>query len=419
MILNNQILATKNHRIVRTVFMLLESNIHEDERVKKECMSLSDNGYIVYVLFPTFLNKKSSRDHFDYKNVTLFTFQINQNKFNKYLGTCLLTPLYFNLWLKESTLVINEIEKIDAIYIHDLPLSKVGFKLSKIYNSKLIFDQHEFYSDWISRAKHMNTFLGKIVKKMSNWKKYENHYLPLADLTVTVTKELMGKYKNEIPEIGNIVSLPNTPLKIVYSNDFQPKKQLIEKFGQNKYFRVVYVGANLSFDRGLNLLIEAMPKIIELFPRFRFMILGKPHNSYDIMNHIKKLGIENNIEMIGMVPNNEIPDYLNCCSIGINLLNPTSEESSNTIPTKIYQYIAMGLNILSTECNVVKELIYSRKIGIVTENSVEAVEKSLIDLLSNKDQMAEYSNNALKIKNFYWEYTSEEWMGKVNALFYN
>ncbi len=397
--------------------MLLETNLLEDERVKKECMLLSDNGYEVHVLFPEFPGEKASNDSFSYDHIVKHNFQASRNKFNKFMGTSLILPFYFRMWEREAMRVIHENGPFEMIYIHDLPLSEVGIRIKRKLGIKLVCDQHEFYSDWIVRAKHMNTTTGKIVKALSNWKKFEAYALREADLVVSVTPELCANYIREITGLDHkIVSLPNTPMKKIYLDPALLDQKVIEKYKDQKAYRAIYVGATISFERGLDLMIDAIPAIVEKIPEFRFMVLGNVHSSYDILAHIEKNKVSQYVEMIGKVPNNLVPTYLSCASIGLNLHDPHSAEINNTIPTKIFQYIALGLSVVSTDCKLITELVNEQSIGEIIGHSAESLAEHIISMLESPEKTEVYQANTEKLDSFFWETTSQEWMGKMKEL---
>ena len=401
----------------KTILMLLESNFVEDERVKKECIVLSDNGFEVHVLFPKFKNQVESKDRFEYPFVNMHSFEVEKFIFNKMLASCLALPFYFYFWKKKAISLIPTIKNFSCVYIHDLPLSKVGLIIKNKYNVKLICDQHEFYSDWIVRTKHMKSFAGKIILLFSNWKKYECEMLLKSDLNITVTDKLLEKYLSATSiNKEKIVTLPNTPMKEYYKNPELIDPNIEKLFKSNKSTRAIYVGANFSFERGLNLMIDAIPEIVKSFPNFKFMLLGKIHSSYDIKSHIEKNKVEQYVEIIGMVPNNLIPSYLACSSIGVNLHVPNSLEAHNSISTKIYQYIASNLLIVSSECKLMAELVRENKIGSVFEYTSKDLAKTIIQILESDSFLKECIANTQNVKNVFWENTSQEWIEKVKKV---
>jgi glycosyltransferase involved in cell wall biosynthesis len=398
------------------ILMLLETDLRNDERVKKECITLAGDGFEVHVLFPVDASEKTP-DNFVNPGVFSHPFPVRKSSFNKLMATCLVQPFYFRLWKKKALHVIDGIGGINAVYIHDLPLSAVGLSLKKRLKIPVICDQHEYYSDWIVRTQHMNTFTGKLILALGNWKKYERKCLTAADLVISVTDELCDAYRQQIPAIaGKLVSLPNTPLKRLFKDPSAIDQQIVEQFAANKAFRAIYVGANISSERGLHLLIDALPLIRDKVPDIRCMILGRTHRSYDILAHIEKNAVGDLVEMIGWVPNEMLPSYLACSSVGLNLHETSSDEANKSIFTKIFQYIAMNLAIVSTDGRLMADLITQYDIGTVTPETPEALAEIMTALFSGREQLLQKQKNTEKLDTLFWETTSAEWLVKVNLV---
>jgi hypothetical protein len=58
---------------VKKILMVLETNFSEDERVQKTCMSLSDLGFEIHIVFKT----EASSQNFNYRNVIQYPFKFN------------------------------------------------------------------------------------------------------------------------------------------------------------------------------------------------------------------------------------------------------------------------------------------------------------------------------------------------------
>ena len=166
--------------------MVLSSTFPTDSRVEKEAISLSENGHNVHIVsYSDGNSKKIENTQFG----IVHRIEASNLLKNKLSALALILPFYFIFWKKHIKKLFN-IYTYDAIHIHDLPLSKVGYYFKKKYGCKLICDQHEFYSNWIKETAHMNTLFGKLISRLSNWEDYEKKYLKLADLIITVAKPL-------------------------------------------------------------------------------------------------------------------------------------------------------------------------------------------------------------------------------------
>ncbi|MBK9150166.1 MAG: glycosyltransferase [Saprospiraceae bacterium] len=396
--------------------MLLESNLHEDERVQKTCVTLADMGYEVHVLSPEFKSENS----FAFEHVQLHTFGVNHFWFKKLFATCLIQPLYHLIWKFEIHRLFRDLASFDVVYVHDLPLIKTGVEIKKKYGLKLVSDQHEYYTEFIQHTPHMLTAIGKMVGKLSNWDKYELKYLPQADLVITVFDRLRERYIQRMPGLDQkIVVLPNSPLKSVYTAETRDK-EITGRYAADKHHRAVFVGAVITRERRLDLMIDAIPEIIKSIPDFRFMILGKIHSSYDITEHIRQNNIQQYVELVGVVPNKKIPDYLYCAALGINVHDlHVGQVVHETIFTKFYQYLGMKNVIITTELKVMAEIVRKYKIGKVVKNEPGDIAKAVIELLTNQQLYYECLSNFDKVDNIFWEDTSMPWQLKMREMLHS
>lgn len=393
--------------------MLLESDLNEDERVQKTCMSLSDIGFEVHVIFP----ESNTVKKFNCSNVFLYTFDVNRFVYKKLFATCLIQPYYFLLWKFHIKRLIKDIESFGIIYIHDLPLLSIGVDFKNLYKMKLVSDQHEFYTDFIKHTPHMLTMVGKLVGKWSQWERYEKINLPIADLVVTVFDNLKERYIQQMPALTKkIVTLPNSPLKSYYIHK-ERNPAIIHKFIKEKSRRAIFVGAVITRERRLDLMIDALPEIIKLIPDFRFMILGNVHSSYNLEEHIKQNKVESYVELIGKVPNFDIPDYLHCSSIGINVHDTqVGQVVHETIFTKFYQYLGMKNAIVTTRLKVMADIVEHYGIGKVVDSGPGDIATAITDLLLHPDVLHSCINNIENVKDIFWEDTALEWIDEMTAL---
>ena len=393
--------------------MLLESVLHEDERVQKTCMSLAEADFEVHVIFPA----ATVEVLFNYHDVYLYPFISSKYLLKKLYATCLIQPFYFMFWAFLVRKYIADLHSFSIIYAHDLPLVKPAYLLKKKYGLKLVSDQHEYFTEFIQHTPRMLSLTGKVLGFISRWDAYEKKYLKEADLVVTVFAALQKRYTQRIPEIKDkMVVLPNSPLRNYYQARDRNIK-IAEKYINEKAFRAIFVGAVITRERRLDLMIDAIPKIIKRIPNFRFMILGSLHSSYDLMGHVQRLGIESHVEFIGRVPNFDIPDYLHCAVIGINVHDTdVGQVVHETFFTKFYQYLGMHNAIITTELKAMASLVRQYDIGRVVESDPDSIADAVVELLSDSEVLNTCIRNIENITDIFWEDTSVEWVEKMKNL---
>ena len=385
---------------MKRVLMVLENEFPTDDRVEKEIESLQRIGFDVSIAVLTFTNKPSVES---YKGYTIYRKRIS-SLFHKSSAAILILPFYFMFWNKflKSILKVN---KFDVIHIHDLPLSKVGYRLARKFNLKLVCDQHEYYSNWIVRTKHYNTTVGKIIKMLSNWPKYERKYLQKADLVITVEDSLKQIYidKTFVPK-EKIITVPNTPRSEIFRID-NIDESIVAKYKNN--FVLVYAGG-LDHLRGIDFIIESIASIKGVIKDVKFVVAGRENKAFNLRGYISQHKVEDYVDFVGWIPIEQLPSYIAASNICVHVPKPDNLEVNNTIATKIYQYASMGKPVIVSDARMMQEFVESNRIGYSVKfgdvNGFRDIVKKLYD---DPSIAAEIKSRAVDVaKKYTWENTS-------------
>lgn len=342
------------------ILMLLEREFPPDDRVEKEALSLIEAGHTLILACYTLKDRNTCEN---YKSIKLHRKPISKMMY-KLSAVALVLPFYFIFW-KEFIKAIYKIEKFDAIHVHDLPLTKVAFKFCKKYGLKLVCDQHEYYSSWIVQTAHYNTAIGKIIKKLGNWEKYEKKYLEKADLVLTVTEPLRKIYIEEVGIPGNkIKTLPNSPLLSVFNSE-NILPDIIKKYSNN--FVLFYAGG-IDILRGIDICIDAIPFLVNHIKNLKVVLAGEIRKNCDPVDHAKLLGVEKYVEYIHWINIEELPSYIAASNICFFVPRATRAEIHNTIATKIYQYVIMKKPVIVGEAKMMKDFIVGNGFGLAIKD---------------------------------------------------
>ena len=388
--------------------MILTSFFPPDSRVEKEAASLANEGHEVHILCYSKLNQKKV-EIFKYYTVH----RINCSKFfiNKLSAIALLVPFFFNKWKREINKLILKYD-INAIHVHDLPLCKVGYYFKKKFGCKLICDQHEFYSDWIKKTAHMNTQIGKLVSKFSNWEKYEKKYLELADLVITVAEPLRKNYLEKYKLLENrIITVPNTPARKIYNLN-NVDKRITEKYRTD--FIIFYAGG-IDILRGIDTAIIALKKIKREIPNAKILLCGKIVKPYDPFKTAKEYSLEDSVIFDGWIKEEDLPSYIAASDVCFFTPPASREEINKTIATKIYQYAVMQKPIIVSDAQMMKEFVEKNKLGLaIKTGDSNGFADAVIEIEKNRNK---YSNNTFNLSNeYFWENTVQELINKYKIL---
>jgi glycosyltransferase involved in cell wall biosynthesis len=387
----------------KRIGMILERDFPPDDRPEKEALSLIQAGYEVHLLCFTWQDRPLNED---YKDIKITRFKINRNVYKKLSAVYLVLPFYKMIWRRHIYKFIKD-NKINIIHIHDLPMTDIALEMAEKYNCKVVCDQHEYWSNWIVNTAHYNNGIGKIVNKLSNWKRYEKKYLSKADLVVTVTDPLRKLYISDTgipPE--KIITIPNTPNRNIFKKE-NVKKEIIEKYKDN--FILLYVGA-IDVLRGLNVVINSLTKLEEVIPNIKFLLAGRISKNFNILEMAKKKKVSHLVEFVGWLEVEYIPSYIEAADICLFTPYYKHSEINNTIATKIYQYLAMYKPIITSYAKMMEDFVVNNGLGyaINPDDDGEFIEK-VMELYSNYERKsAEIKKNSIKLINsqpIFWDQT--------------
>lgn len=108
--------------------------------------------------------------------------------------------------------------------------------------------------------------------------------------------------------------------------------------------RVIYVGA-IEYWVDINLLDYVTDHLKE----YNFIVIGKP------MTNLSRLQNKNNFVILGPKDYNQIPAYLKYSDVGI-IPFKRNELTNSVNPIKLYEYLACGLPVVSTNLDEVKAI---------------------------------------------------------------
>jgi len=231
-----------------------------------------------------------------------------------------------------KTLIVPEIKKtiVDGHYnyvwiVADPNAIKVGVELFKLSLSVKYFHERNEFS-WIGISN----------KKLHQ--KYLKNFIPNIDILSVMTDALSKYYSEFISDKTKIIKVPMT----VDFSRFDVLKDT--KSGRYKTPYIGYCGSTDFLKDGVDILVKAFINIKDKYPDVNLYIAGEwfLKDSYNFMvNMIKESGASNRIFLLGMVPKEEIPQFLVNASI-LALARPESTQAEGGFPTKLGEYLATG-----------------------------------------------------------------------------
>lgn len=168
------------------------------------------------------------------------------------------------------------------------------------------------------------------------------------------------------------------------------------RIASKKEKSLIYIGNLISWS-GLELAIQAMPKILRSIPSCRLLIVGDGLVSYKnyLRYLVKGLDLKEHILFLGQKPYEELPALLGKSYLGLANSQPVVYRKY-AYPLKVIEYMAAGLPIIGTE-NTETAMILSRyQCGISISYNVDAFANAVITLLKDRDLYHQMRSNGIR-----------------------
>lgn len=343
-----------------------------DIRVEKIANTLAESGQSVSIVCKN-ANQNPSFEHSDKFDIYRLP---KTNRIPRLLSLLVNSPLWFNpFWLYLITKVVIQ-KKSDALIIRDLPLMLSGIVIAKIFNRKVIFDMAECYPEMYQSAIQYDktSFLNKLVKNPFAATIYEYICAKFCDHIFVMIEESKERLIKKGIDEKKITIVSNTP--VLYGKPIRPKNHTGDQL------KIVYVGFVTKL-RGVDLLIQAVKKFIDNpagGESIQVNIIGKGSAKKELESLVAELKLDNNVKIHGWLEHNEVKEIMESANVGA-LTYRFCGHWNHTIPNKIFDYMASGLPVLTTNVIPIARIINEVGCGLTTsECSIDQISENLIKL---------------------------------------
>ena len=172
-----------------------------------------------------------------------------------------------------------------------------------------------------------------------------------------------------------------------------------------------YVGSLVTMDKvqkGVDILIKAMPAIRQHYPNTFLFVVGGPENWIE---HYRKLAIEKGMTdhdflFHGPVRPKLVPDAMAACDICVYPSPVPAHQyfKRDTSPLKLFEYLASGTPVVCADIPPVRDIVDKTIVRFVHPGSVSSLAGGIRDILEHPKEAKERSEKGLTmIKNHSWK----------------
>ncbi len=387
--------------------MVLDGSYPNDIRVRKEAESLSASERKLIVIC-RWRDGELREETID--NVKIYRIGKNYTHTRKGLNDIVLALFFIDFTFKRNIRRIMKLENITTFHVHDLPLIRTILRIKG--NIPIILDMHENYPEMLLILKLSNKGLlmqlkDKLFYNFGRWKRYEKKNIHQMDHIIAVIDEMKDKLIREYQIDSKKISIISNYEKLDFSNN-EVKDDFVF---DNSVFYLVYVGG-IDPVRGLNTVIEALPKFKVHKKKVNFIIVGGGNANY--ISYLKNLALEfdcqSQVHFLGHKSFEKINYYMKNSNLNI-IPHIKNDHTDNTIPHKLFQIMSQKAPVLVSSCNPMQRIIETKDAGFVFKASDPTdLVQVVLTLMNDTKLVNERIENAynLVINHYNWENESHK-----------
>lgn len=375
-----------------------------DVRARKIAKFLSDSGNRVFIV----ARRESTGIPKCIGNVTVYNYGYfsNWRKISRFLNI----TIPFNLiWM---ILKVGIKERLKLIIIRDLRPALPGILAAKLLRVPVIVDFAENFPA-MNASRVREKIYHHFTRNRGIIAILEKLCASLADHIWVVVEENKERLSSLGIDEKKISVVSNTPELVAFK---QNRDSMLSSPGLDSRFRIIFLGI-LSHIRGLDLILRSIPYILEKEGEIELIIVGDGDARLELESLTKSIGIENVVKFTGWVKPENIPDIILKSDVGL-IPHVINEHTQTTIPNKLFDYMAAGVPVVSTDIKPVRRIIEAERCGIIIPNNPKKVAEAILELKASSDMCMRMGENGRKsiLKKYNWDMDSKVILNTIEHI---
>lgn len=387
------------------VVMLLFKDIIYDARVKREALTLAENGHEIrlFCLKQFECSFEDLHENIKIERISLRTTRVKRDSISndstiKKSSFLKLQRSVLKLWkdFKSNNeyynTIINSLIQDEfipnVIHCHDLNTLPIGVILNRKLNSKLIYDSHELFNEMASKNK-IERKIGYLVEGMCMNK---------VDFLITVNELVKQEFNKRYGKIHTTV-VQNIPINhlqdsVVLEGIPNIRKQYNIK---DTDILLLYQGG-LTPERGLEKCINVLT---ELPDHYKLILIGDGRIKENLKKLVVDMSLQKRVYFHNQVPSDQLLFLTKQADIGLVMYENTCKNNYLSTPNKIYEYMIAGIPTVASNHPGKSFIVNDVKTGVCVEETISGIKEGILKIIENYQY---YKDNCEKNSDKYsWE----------------
>lgn len=236
----------------------------------------------------------------------------------------------------------------------------------------------------------------------------ERWVLPRADHVLVVVEEAGPRLVASGLAPDRLTVVSNTPPLARIARASRPAGDL------HRPPHLVYLGL-MEEPRGVRILLDAAARLAGRRVPYRLTLFGEGREFADFRAHARALGLSGaQADFRGHVPNTEALAALSDADVGV-IPHYADESWHTTVPNKLFDYMAAGLAVVSSNARPAARIVRDTGAGLVYRHPDSAdLERTIVDLVDPELRLACARRGQVAVNDTYnWERDTERLLGAL------
>lgn len=272
--------------------------------------------------------------------------------------------------------------KPDILHAHSPALNAIAaLKIGKRLSIPVVYEVRAFWED--AAVDHGTSKEGGVRYRLT--RAIETYALKHAHAVTTICEGLRGDIVARGVAAGKVTVIPNAVDIEKFTVDNPPDAQLKATLGLTQARVLGFLGSFYAYE-GLDLLIQALPRMLARAPDVRVLLVGGGPQEETLKQQAQQLGIADKVVFSGRVPHSEVNRYYDLVDV---LVYPRHSMRLTELvtPLKPLEAMAQGRLFVASDVGGHKELIRDGETGVLFKaEDAQSLADKVLGLLHATEQ---------------------------------
>jgi len=269
----------------------------------------------------------------------------------------------------------------DIIHAHSPVLNALpAIRVARKLGIPVAYEIRAFWED--AAVDHGTTNEGSLRYRAT--RKLETRAIQQVDHVFTICEGLRADIVARGIPSSKVTVIPNAVDVSSFQLASPPDAELLKKWGLAGKTVIGFIGSFYAYE-GLDLLLEALPAIIEQKPDIRVLLVGGGPQEENLRQQAERAGLKNVVVFTGRVPHQDVNRYYDLINILAYPRHPMRLTELVT-PLKPLEAMAQGQLFVASDVGGHKELVEHNRTGILFKaGDRQALALAVLQLLNNRE----------------------------------